>query len=132
MGNGQRAIELIQARTLLSKLSTPGFLVDEVGQLIYFNDAAGELLGVPFAEAGAMGPDEWGTRFGPFTTDGRHIPVEELPLTIALRRGRSAHSRLVIRSDQGVEHEIEATAFPVITGDVQRGAIAIFWPATSD
>jgi PAS domain-containing protein len=132
VSNGQRAIELIQARTLLSKLSTPGFLVDEVGQLIYFNDAAGELLGVPFAEAGAMGSDEWGTRFGPFTTDGRHIPVDELPLTIALRRGRSAHSRLVIRSDQGVEHEIEVTAFPVITGDVQRGAIAIFWPATAD
>ena len=132
MSNGQRAIELIQARTLLSKLSTPGFLVDEAGQLIYFNDAAGHLLGVTFAQAGAMGPDEWGTRFGPFTAGGRQIPVDELPLTIALRRGRSAHSRIFIRSDQGVEHEIEVTAFPVITGDVQRGAIAIFWPATAD
>jgi len=132
VSGGQRPIELIQARTLLSKLSTPGFLVDEAGKLIYYNDAAGELLGVAFPDAGSMGPDEWGTRFGPFTAEGRQIPVDDLPLTIALRRGRSAHSRLFIRSEKGEDHEIEVTAFPVTTGDVQRGAIAIFWPAGAD
>lgn len=126
--SASRPIELIFARNLLARLSTPAFLVDADGLVVYFNDAAGDLLGVPFERAGRMGPDEWGTRFGPFGPDGRAIPVDDLPLTIALRSGRPSHALMRIRSDAGEEHDIEVSAFPILGAGGQRGAIAVFWP----
>src|SRR5215218_6017069 len=113
MANGQRPLELILARNLLSSLSTPGFLVDEAGMLVFYNEAAGAMLGVSFEDAGSMGPEEWGTAFGPFDKKGERVPFEELPLTVALRQGRPAHSRFTIRSMKGAEHDIEASALPV-------------------
>jgi PAS domain-containing protein len=93
----QRPVELILARSLLATLSTPGFLVDEEGIVVFFNDAASVLLGVRYEEIGRMGPEQWGTAFGPLDPSGQPVPLEELPLTIALRRGHPAHARLQIR-----------------------------------
>jgi PAS domain-containing protein len=124
----QRPIELILARNLMSSLSTPAFLVDEDGMLVFFNEAAGALLGKRFEEIGSMGPDEWGTTFGPFDDDGNRIPFDELPLTIALRQGRPAHARHHIRSLDGADHQIEVSAMPIVAAEGSRGAIAIFWP----
>jgi PAS domain-containing protein len=124
----QKPIELILARNLMSSLSTPGFLVDEGGVLVFYNDAAARLLGRRFEEFGRTSPDEWGATFGPFDDDGNPIPYDELPITLALRRGRPAHSRLCVRSVDGMSHEIEASAMPMLTGSGQRGAIVFFWP----
>jgi PAS domain-containing protein len=99
---------------------------------VFYNDAAGQLLGLPFEEAGRMGPDEWGTRFGPFAPGGDPIPVEALPLTIALRRGRPNHARVQIRSATEEQHDIEVSAFPILGSGGQRGAIAVFWPIAPD
>jgi PAS domain S-box-containing protein len=131
MSSAQRPIELILARNLMSNLSTPAFLVDEDGVLVFYNDAAGELLGLHFEEAGRMGPEEWGTRFGPFDDDGGQIPVDELPLTLALRHGRPHHSRFRIRSADGHDRDIEVSAMPIQGTGGQRGAMAIFWPTES-
>ncbi|MFN2615860.1 MAG: PAS domain-containing protein [Thermoleophilaceae bacterium] len=124
----QRPLELILARNLLSSLSTPAFLVDEDGVLVFYNDAAGALLGKRFEEAGRMRPEEWGTAFGPVDASGGAIAIEELPLTLALRRGRPAHSRFQIRSLDGADHVIEVSAVPIVTTEGTSGAIAIFWP----
>jgi PAS domain-containing protein len=124
----QRPLELILARNLLMSISTPGFLVDEGGMLVFYNDAAGALFGMRFEEAGRMGPEEWGTAFGPFDEHGEQVPFDDLPLTIALRRGRAAHSRFRIRSLQGAEHDIEASAVPILaTDEGTRGAMVFFW-----
>lgn len=127
MEGTQKPLELILARNLLTSLSTPAFLVDHTGMLLFYNEAAGALLGIPFEEAGQMGVEEWGTRFGPFTSNGEPIPLEELPLTIALREGRPAHSAFRIRSASGDEHDIEVSALP-IAAEETSGAMAIFWP----
>ena len=127
MDGGQKPLELILARNLLTSLSTAAFLVDHRGVLLFYNEAAGALLGVPFEEAGRMDPGEWGARFGPLDSDGEPIPFEELPLTMALREGRPYHASLRIHSADGHEHEIEVSAIP-ITADETSGAIAIFWP----
>jgi len=127
MEDGQKPLELILARNLLTSISTAAFLVDHRGVLLFYNEAAGALLGIPFEEAGRMEPDEWGTRFGPFDTEGRPIPIDELPLTIALREGRPYHASLRIRSADGHDHHIEVSALP-ITAEETSGAIAIFWP----
>src|SRR5690349_22774915 len=76
----QRPLELILARNLMSALSTPAFLVDEGGLLVFYNEAAGILLGKRFKELGTVGPEEWGSMFGPFDADGAPIPYDELPL----------------------------------------------------
>ena len=49
--SAQRPLELILARNLLSSLSTPGFLVNRPGEMIFYNEAAGALLGVGFTAA---------------------------------------------------------------------------------
>ena len=113
----------------MSSLSTPAFLVDEDGVLVFYNEAAGTLLGKRFEEVGKMGPEEWGTVFGPFDRDGRQIPFDELPLTIALRNGRPAHARFQIHSLDGSDHDIEVSAMPILSANGARGAMAVFWPA---
>ena len=115
------------ARNLLSSLSTPAFLVDEGGVLVFYNEAAGVLLGKRFEEAGRMRPEEWGTQFGPVRPSGEAIEIEQLPLTLALRRGRPAHARFQIRSLEGVDREIEVSAVPIVTTEGTSGAMAIFW-----
>jgi PAS domain-containing protein len=128
----QRPIELIQARSLIASLSTAAFLVDEAGTLLFFNEAAGELLGVRFEDAGEMAPDEWGTRFRPREPGGRELEVEELPLTIALRDGLPGHARMEITAADDEDHEIAVSAIPIRGQAGQHGAFAIFWPAPTE
>jgi PAS domain-containing protein len=127
----QHPVELIMARGFVSNLSTPAFLVDRTGVLVFYNEAAEEILGLAFGEAGPMPADEWGARFEPTGPAGEPIPVEELPLGIALLKGRPAHAPLRIKSATGRTEEIQATAFPVIGRAGQSGALAIFWRAQS-
>jgi PAS domain-containing protein len=47
----QKPLELILARNFLTSLSTPAFLVDRTGALLFYNEAAGALLGSSFEES---------------------------------------------------------------------------------
>lgn len=127
MEAGQKPIELILARNLISSLSTPAFLVDEGGVLIFYNEAAGTLLGKRFEEIGKVGPEQWGTMFGPVDENGTPIPYDELPLVLTIRQGRPAHSDMRIRSADGAVHAIEVSALPIVTPHGSRGGIAFFW-----
>jgi PAS domain-containing protein len=128
----QKPLELILARNLMSALSTPAFLVDEGGVLVFYNEAAGMLLGKRFEELGTVGPDEWGSMFGPFDGDGAPIPYDDLPLVRAVRNGRPAHGEFTVRSTDGVKHTVEVSAFPILTAHGSQGAIAVFWPTLSN
>jgi len=129
MDGAQKPLELILARNLLTSISTPAFLVDSAGTLMFYNEAAGALLGMPFEEAGQMEPDEWSSRFGPLDDDGEPIPFESLPLTVALREGRPYHANLHIHAAEGSVRAIEVSALPITAERGQSGAMAIFWPA---
>src|SRR3954467_2073467 len=131
MALAQRPIELIQARSMIAGLSTAAFLVDEAGTLLFYNQAAEELLGLRFDQAGEMGPGEWGTRFRPREPGGRELGVEELPLTIALRDGRPGHARFEITAADGEDHELAVSAIPIRGRGGQHGAFAVFWPAST-
>jgi len=128
----QRPLELILARNLMSALSTPAFLVDEGGLLVFYNEAAGILLGKRFEELGTVGPQEWGAMFGPFDESGEPIPYDELPLVQAVRNGRPAHAEFTVRSADGHSHAVEASAFPILTAHGSQGAIAVFWPSQAN
>jgi PAS domain-containing protein len=125
----QKPLELILARNLMSSLSTPAFLVDEGGVLVFYNEAAGILLGKRFEELGTVPQREWGALFGPFDGNGTPIAYDELPLVSAVRDGRPAHAEFTVRSADGAEHLVEASAFPILTAHGSRGALAMLWPS---
>src|SRR4029079_8043538 len=99
------------ARGFVSNLATPAFLVGTDGTLVFYNEAAAELLGVGFEEAGPIPAQEWGTRFEPIGLDGQQLRVEELPLSIALTEGRPAHTAMRIQATTRAERAIADAAF---------------------
>lgn len=127
--SAQKPLELILARNLLTSISTPAFLVDENAALVFYNEAAGALLGRSFEDVGRMTPDEWTSTYGPFGEDGKPVALDDLPTTQAVRNGRPAHAEFRIRSANGTEHEIESSAFPIIASEEgSSGAMILFWP----
>jgi len=126
--SAQKPLELILARNLLSSISTPAFLVADDGTLLFYNEAAGVLVGRRFEETGAMDAEEWTRAFGPLDDDGQPVAYEEIPLTLALRSGLPHHSSFRIRTASGDQREIEASAIPIIGSGGSSGAIVVFWP----
>jgi hypothetical protein len=125
---GPKSLVLILARDLASRLVTPAFLVDAEGTLVYFNEAAEVVLGRTFAEAGEMPAEEWAGAFSPTDEGGMPIPLEGLPLGIALAERIPSHRRLRIRTGDEVERTLSVTALPLTTHlDELDGAIALFW-----
>ncbi len=128
----QHPVEIILARGFMSNLTTPAFLVDPVGTLVYFNEAAADLLGFRFEEVGPLPAEEWGTMFVPRDDAGEPIPVAELPLSIALGDQQPAHGRMRLHTGTGEERRIEAHALPIVGAAGLRGALAVFWDISDD
>lgn len=131
MATPQHSIELIHARNLMASLSTPAFLVDEGATLVFYNDAAGQLLGRHFEERGPVPARTWYQDFGPVDNEGSPLPLEELSTTVALRHGHPAHARFCIHNLSGERHEIDLSAMPIVGSEGFRGAMAFFWPVGS-
>ena len=58
-------LELILMRELAGHLSTPIFVVDPNGDLLFYNEPAETLLGSRFDETGMMPFKQWATMFSP-------------------------------------------------------------------
>lgn len=130
---GQKPLQLILARNLLTSLSTPAFLLGKSGELLFYNEAAGAMLGVSFEDAGRMMPEQWISRFGPYDEEGKPVPLDELELTLAIRDSRPGHSTFSIRGNDGALHEIAASALPIVSAEHgSTGAIVIFWPVDEE
>ena len=132
MEGGQRPLELILARNLLASLSTPGFLVDGRGEIAFYNEAAGAVLGRRYEDSGPMAADEWTNTFGPFDGDGNPIPFDRLGLTQALRTNRPAHDRFRVRPLDGSPRTVEVSGLPIVGSGGYRGAMVVFWPAEEE
>jgi PAS domain-containing protein len=121
-------LELILARNLIDGITLAAFLVDPDGVLVFFNDAAGELIGRRFEEVGRLRREEWSSEFGPFDEFGKLMPTEDLPVTVALRQGLPAHDRFRISSSGEDELiEVDVSALPLGSADGFKGAIIVFW-----
>ena len=124
----QRSLVLILARDLADKLATAMFLVDREGTLVYFNEAAADILGESFGEAGRMRVEAWSTAFRPFHDGAEALAPDDLPLVIALRRRVPAHRDMKIQGLDGEVRDIAVTAFPLFAREDEFvGAAAIFW-----
>ena len=133
MSGSQKPLELILARNLLTSVTTPAFLVARDGALLFYNEGAGALLGRPFEDVGQLDAAEWTASFGPLDDDDQPIPLEDLPLTRALRDGRPAHAEFRVRDSRGLNHKIAASAMPIVgRGNGTSGAMVIFWPVDDD
>jgi PAS domain-containing protein len=128
MEGGQRPLELILARNLLASLSTAAFLADHRGEIAFYNEAAGTLLGRRYEDVGPMQASEWAAQYGPLDDAGEPIPFNQLDLTQALMGNRPGHSRFCIRSADGATHTIEASGIPIVGTSGFRGAMVVFWP----
>jgi PAS domain-containing protein len=121
-------IELILGRQLADHLSIPVFLVDTKGTLLFFNDAAEDLLGLRYEETGALPADEWSMLFKPQDEHGKLLLLDELPLVKTLKQKTPEHGAFWIIGLDGKQHKISVTSFPII-GRPNRflGAMALFW-----
>jgi PAS domain-containing protein len=125
---GSYEIEIILTRQLADCLSIPVFITDTVGDLIFYNEPAEEILGKRFEETGKMPKEEWSKVFKPLDDEGNQLPPEELPLVRTLKEVFPYHQSLRIESLNGIRHDISVTSYPIISrsGDF-LGAVAIFW-----
>jgi PAS domain-containing protein len=126
----QRPLELIHARNLLTSLSTAGILMGHEGNIVFYNEAAGALLGRRFEDMGPTSADEWMHVFGPRDESGDPVPWEQQPLTKALQAGRAAHESTEIRAADGCDHTIEASGLPIYGNSGFQGALIFFWRVT--
>ena len=125
-------IQIILTRQLAGYLSVPVFLVDQKGNLLFYNEPAEAILGRRFEETGAMPAEEWATIFTPEDGQGHPISARDLPLMITLATQRPAYRRFFIRGLDGAVRHVEVAAIPIIglQGDF-LGAAALFWEASS-
>jgi PAS domain-containing protein len=120
-------LPILLARNLVAALAVPGFVVDADQAVMFYNDAAGELIGRHFEESGRLTREEWG-RIGPVDELGRAESDEGLPLSVALRDYRPSHATFRILTDNGGILTIDLTAMPLIDAAGVHGAIVIFVP----
>jgi PAS domain-containing protein len=125
----QQPLDLILARNLISGIKLAAFLIDPDGVLVFFNDAAGELIGRRFEEVGRLDRDQWNSEFGPFDEFGKLMPTDGMPLTQALRDGLPAHDRFYVSVGEDELLEVEVSALPLTTAEGFQGAIVGFWRA---
>lgn len=126
-------IELILVRHLAGSLAIPLFLVDPDGTMVFYNEAAEQVLGRRYDEAGEMSFAEWTTAFAVRDADGRALDINQLPLVRALRARRPAHYRFEITGLDGAPRSIEVSAFPLeAEGKRMLGAVALFWESGPD
>jgi PAS domain-containing protein len=124
----QKHLVLILAREFASNLATPTLIADERGWLVFYNEAAEEILERPFSEAGEMPLHEWLEPFEARTLESEPLPFERLPAGIALYERRAAHERFTVTSLDGVVRNIAVTAFPLFAHmDELVGVMTIWW-----
>jgi PAS domain-containing protein len=127
------SLPLILARELASNLSTPMFLLNQDGVLVYFNDAAEQIIGKPFAEVGAVDAMEFSGIFRLSQLDGTPISRGYSPTGIAFLQRRPSHQVLLATGLDGVRRTVQATAYPLFgAGDELHGVVTVFWEGAPD
>ena len=124
----QKSLILILARRFAWNLSMPISVHDPTGRIVFYNESAEAVFGVRFAETGELSAAEWTARFSPEEADGTPVPLEELPVGVALTERRPAHRNVHFTRPDQVRYEAAVTAFPLMGREEELfGAVRIFW-----
>jgi PAS domain-containing protein len=109
-------------------LTTPVFIVDPEGNVLYYNEVAGNILGRNFADTGPISASAWTRIFSPTDEEGYPLLPDSLPLMIALNQLKPNHGTMWIQGIDNVRRHIGVTAFPIMERDgAAIGAMAIYW-----
>ena len=120
---------LILARELATNLSTPMFLLDSRGILVYFNDAAEAFIGRSLAELGELSGVDFGEALQLRDAGGAQMRRRDSPSGIAYFQRRPAHRKVRATCFDGVDRDFNATAYPLLGAqDELHGVVTVFWP----
>lgn len=129
-GTRAKSLALIQARDLASHVDQPIFIVDQDGVLVFFNEAAEDLLGQDFESVGELTRERWVAMWSPQSPSGGDFAYDDLPVSIALREQRPSHAQVRITTTTGERPILDVTAIPLLPpSESFAGALAIFWRA---
>ena len=132
-GRAQKHLALIIARELATQLATATFIADAEGRLVFYNEAAEQILGRTFAEAGSMPAEGWTSQFLLEEVDGTPMPLDRMPAGIALLERRPAHGQLWMTGLDGERRLLSVTAVPMYASETEVvGMIALFWQSTPE
>src|SRR5207302_1324733 len=113
------ALTVVDDRTLVVRAEQDERAVDgeelvgaETVDLLYFNDAASDVLGRSYLDVGTLHASRWQELFQPRTLDEEPLTAEQTPGGVALLERRPVHDSFVMRGLDGREREITVTAFP--------------------
>ena len=124
----QHPVEIILLKQWASYISLPVWVMDSDGTLVFYNEAAENLLGRQFAHAGEILLSEMAAIFNTTADDGSPVPAEKLPIGVALLEHRPAHGRVRFQALDNVPRTIDVTSFPIEgQGGRHLGAVAMFW-----
>ena len=132
-GQRQKHLVLILAREFASNLSTPTLVADERGYLVFYNEAAEQVLGRSFSEVGELSAQEWTEAFQPETLEGTPMTLQEMPAGVAFLERRPTHGTHRIVGLDGEARTVAVTAFPLLTQhDEPSGLVCIFWERSGE
>ena len=121
-------IEIILNRQLAECLAIPVFITDTVGNLLFYNEPAEDILGKRYEDTGEMPVEVWGTIFKSKDEAGKLLDPEDLPLVKTLLNQLPYFKTFWIESLQGKTEKISVSSYPIIgRAGVFHGAVAIFW-----
>ncbi len=127
----QAPVEMILLKQWASYVSTPVWLADPEGNLVFYNEPAEPILGEKFDDAGAISADQLAELFVVSDLDGRPLQSQDLPLVIALNERVPSHRAVSLQGLDGTSRTIEVTALPLVgQGNRFLGALATFWELT--
>ena len=128
-GPAAKSLPLILARELASNLATPMFILDSVGTLVFYNDAAELLLGRAYGEVGEISGLQLGEMLELRDEDGGPMRRRDSPAGVAYYQRRPAHRTVQVKMLDGKHRLVEATAYPLFGGgDMLHGVVTVFWP----
>ena len=121
----QQPVEMVLLRQLASYLTIPIWMMDDSGNLLYYNVAAEQSLGARFNDVGPIHAEQLADLF---KTSAIDEPGDDMPVVRTLQTRQPAHGRIRFCSLDGVWRDVEITAIP-IEGLANRflGAMALFW-----
>ena len=121
-------IEIILNRQLADCLAIPVFITDTVGNLLFYNEPAEEILGKRYQDTGEMRVEEWSTIFLSKDDNGKLLEPEDLPLVKTLLNQLPYFKTFWIESLKGKSEKISVSSYPIIgRAGIFVGAVAIFW-----
>ena len=123
-----KSLVLIRAKHLAESVTTPMFLADAEGNLIFFNEAAESLLGRAFVDNGALTPTDWQRSFDVRDRNDAPFPLESMSSWIQVQNEQPAMGHIKFRAADGSDNLVATCAFPLFTEQARfEGALILFW-----